>query len=157
MTSAKPMAELLQFFLNVDPIRSNFLVKLLFKVRLGLGKAFNLDDCAPSIPGTGELSIGERMANPRPLPKLAQKSTYSNFKLVYVNDKEALLEISNKTIFALVHLGKKGDEVWMGIYTKSHNALSDVYMSLIRPFRHFIVYPSWLAQLENEWKKESQL
>ncbi len=147
-----PFRDFLQFFLSVDPMESSLIVKLLFQFRFSLGNIFALDDQATCIPQTEESSIKVRLKRPESFDLPLPNNSFNHFHPVYLRDNESLFEISNKTIFALIHLGKKDKEVWMGVYTKSFGFLSDFYMGVIKPFRHFIVYPLWLNYLRKEWE-----
>src|SRR5262249_19251271 len=111
------------------------------------------------IPGCAEKSIRDRLdeadlkhdrSRHLPLPK-------APFKTVYVFEEEALLEVSNRTIHALLHLswidvGAARTTVVMSIYTKSRGRFSDAYLVLIRPFRYAVVYPAWLEHLARTWR-----
>lgn len=157
--TSRQMQDLLPIFLTIDPVDAHPLARMLFALRMVIGKAFKLDQNFGVIPKTGERSISERLAGneagvwPFQMP---EGSSFALFRPVYLNQNEALLELSNKTIYALVHLGKVGDEVWMGIYTKSYDWFSDLYMALIKPFRHFVVYPLWLRYLQKEWESKAR-
>ena len=39
----------------------------------------------------------------------------------------------------------------MGIYVKPRGRLGALYMRLIGPFRHLIVYPALMRQIERAW------
>ena len=75
------------------------------------------------------------------------------FRAVYLFEKESLIEISNKTIFALIHHCKVDDEkkIKMDIYIKSRGFFSRLYMAIIRPFRHLLVYPAWFKMIRIQW------
>ncbi len=79
------------------------------------------------------------------------------FEPVYAFADEALLEIANRTIHALLHLswvetagGRRG--VVLAIYVKSRGWYSRAYLALIRPFRHLVVYPAWMAHVARSWQ-----
>ncbi|MBI2518999.1 MAG: DUF2867 domain-containing protein [Bdellovibrio sp.] len=152
----RPFREFLQFFFSVDPMNSALIVKTLFKFRLSLGRIFALDSEATCIPITGEASIGERLIHQFPFELPLPRNAFAHFHPVYQRENEALLETSNKTIFALIHLGKKDHEIWLSVYTKSFGLLSDCYMGMIKPFRHYIIYPLWLNYIKKEWEKNEQ-
>jgi hypothetical protein len=40
----------------------------------------------------------------------------------------------------------------LAIYVKSRGWQSDAYLALIRPFRHLVVYPAWIAHLTRTWQ-----
>ena len=73
---------------------------------------------------------------------------------MYELEREALYEISNATVHALIHVGWPstiGTRPQVAIYIKSRGFRSRVYMAAIRPFRHLLVYPSWMAHIAREW------
>jgi Protein of unknown function (DUF2867) len=39
----------------------------------------------------------------------------------------------------------------MGVYVKPRGRFGAMYMALIRPFRHLIVYPALMRQIERAW------
>jgi hypothetical protein len=41
----------------------------------------------------------------------------------------------------------------MAVLVKPNGLLGTAYMAAIRPFRHLIVYPSMMRQIEREWCK----
>ena len=74
------------------------------------------------------------------------------FRPVYLFADEALLEISNRTIYALLHLGWVDAAPVLAVYTKSRGRMSDAYMALIKPFRHGLVYPPWIRSIQRAWQ-----
>jgi hypothetical protein len=132
----------------------------LFRLRSALGKWFRWDEPQP-IPGdprasvadrlTGEDRAANRIANVVAPPKPVA------FHPIYLFDEEALLEITNRTIHALLHVsfvnadGGRRDAA-LAVYTKSRGVLSDVYMAAIGPFRHWIVYPALTKRLALQWQ-----
>jgi hypothetical protein len=132
----------------------------LFALRFRLGKVFGWDEGEPlPIPGKSETTVAARLdeadrARTRPL----QLPTDRKFEgsVIYCFDDEALFEISNKTIHALINLrwidGAPGRKtVEMAIYIKKRGRMSGVYMALIKPFRHSIIYPALLGRLKRKW------
>jgi hypothetical protein len=79
------------------------------------------------------------------------------FEPVYAFPEEALLEIANRTIHALLHLswvevpGGRRAAV-LAVYVKSRGWQSRAYMGLIQPFRHAVVYPAWIEHLTRTWR-----
>ncbi len=140
----------------------------LFRLRGVLGELFGWDDdkagaAAPlPIPGCSETSLSTRLSDEE--RALEAKNEVSdtpppsgpNFTPVYRRDDETLLEISNKTVHALMHLGRVPTSPghWspqMAVYVKSRGALGRHYMTLISPFRHYIVYPTMMRAAKNGW------
>jgi hypothetical protein len=42
----------------------------------------------------------------------------------------------------------------MGVYVKPRGRLGAAYMTLIRPFRHRVVYPALMRQIARAWKRQ---
>lgn len=42
----------------------------------------------------------------------------------------------------------------MAVYVKANGRLGSAYMAAIKPFRHLVVYPPMLRQLERVWREE---
>jgi hypothetical protein len=133
----------------------------LFALRFRLGKTFGWDEGEPlPIPGCSETSVAARLDDndrARNVPLTLPTDRTFEGNIIYCFDDEALFEISNKTIHALINLrwvdaaapGRKTVE--MAIYIKKRGRMSGFYMALIKPFRHSIVYPALLGRLKRKW------
>jgi hypothetical protein len=131
----------------------------LFQFRTWLGRVFGWDDetRARPIPGSVEKSVRER------LPGVGERGdpiSTSGFQLVYLTEDEALRELQNATVHALLHLARVPLDpqdptgVWapqMGVYVKRRGWLGRFYMALIGPFRHLIVYPTLMRTVAEAW------
>lgn len=132
---------------------------LLFKFRTWLGKVFNWED--PTVSSTelppGVLKKRYSAKINTPIEKMP-KGGFDHFDLVYQLDQEVLLEIENKTVQAAIHLAKvvedKEANAQMTIYVKPNGLFGQVYMLIIKPFRHWIVYPALLKLLANQWNRK---
>jgi hypothetical protein len=49
--------------------------------------------------------------------------------------------------------GAGGHRGQMAILVKPNGILGEAYMAAIRPFRHLIVYPAMLRQIESRWNR----
>ena len=140
----------------------------LFRLREGLGRVFGWDDSADgaeplAIPGCRERSLRDRLdpsERDAEAPPEPGGGGLPGFAPVYRRSDEALLEISNATVHALLHLGRvpegRGEDVWapeMAVYVKTRGALGRVYMAAIAPFRHGIVYPSMMRSVGKAWPR----
>ncbi len=126
------------------------LTNLLFRVRWALGRVFRLD-----VP-VGESVAARLTADDRRRDRGGASAIEGQATPVYVFDDEALYEVNNRTIHALVHLAwvdaeEGGCTCQMTVYTRSRGRLSDAYMALILPFRHWVVYPALLARIGRAW------
>ena len=79
------------------------------------------------------------------------------FTSLYLIDDEWAAEIVNRTVHAVMHIGWVPDESGgyrgqLAVYAKPNGRLGAAYMAAIRPFRHLIVYPPMLRQMERDWR-----
>lgn len=133
----------------------------LFKLRSWLGEIFHWEEepvprekVKPGLIKTRYARL-ENIA-PGDLPK----GGFDSFDLVYQLAEESLLEIENKTVQAALHFGKTksadSHSAQMAICVKPNGYFGHLYMLAIKPFRHYIVYPTLLnalaRQLENRDK-----
>src|SRR5439155_4266988 len=129
------------------------------RLRLAIGRVMGWDQAPNSlpIPGCTETSVADRLSavdreknharqgEPSPLPAAAVKT-------VYRFDDEALFEVSNDTVHALLHLGQVEGGGELAVYVKSRGAFTRFYMAAIWPFRHFYLYPRLIACVERQWR-----
>jgi hypothetical protein len=78
------------------------------------------------------------------------------FTSLYMTDDEWAAEVANRTVHGILHLGWVPDEAGgyrgqMGVYVKPNGLLGNAYMAAIMPFRHRVVYPPMLRDLERDW------
>jgi hypothetical protein len=142
---------------------------VLFLMRGIYGKIFCVDSNINKwpVPGCTELSLGERLNDQQRksnMPDLyieIRSDTYLDFRPVYAFENETLDEISNSTEHTLMHYSwfQRGDHhvVQMASYCKHRNSLGKYYVSLIKPFRHHIVYPHLFNQYVSNWNKYKEM
>ena len=151
---------------GLDPAAAGSAVsRFLFWVRFRLGEAFGWDDPdeARSIPGRSETSLSDRL--PEDLRQTAHEFAMGapaeraagGFVPLYCTANEAAAEISNSTVHGVLHLGWVEQapgrfRSQLAVYVKPRGRLGDVYMLLIDPFRHRIVYPALLRQIGAAWE-----
>ena len=80
------------------------------------------------------------------------------FSPLYLLDDEFAAELANKTMHGVVHFGwvaegTGGYRSQMAVLVKPNGFLGRVYMAAIRPFRHAIVYPTLMRQIERQWRE----
>lgn len=155
---------------SFDPVDSGTaLTRALFRVRLRLGAWFGWDDSTNSlpIPGCRETTLATRLPDhlrgsaKETVISAAMQKTAGGFIPLYRTDDEWAAEISNSTMHGVMHL------VWveqdggryrahMGVYVKPRGVLGEMYMKLIQPFRHLIVYPALMRQIGRRWAAVSR-
>jgi hypothetical protein len=78
------------------------------------------------------------------------------FTSLYLLDDEWAAEIANRTVHGILHLGwvpdgSGGYRGQMAVLVKPNGLFGTGYMAAIGPFRHLVVYPSMLRQIERRW------
>ncbi|MFF0556384.1 DUF2867 domain-containing protein [Streptomyces sp. NPDC004266] len=129
--------------------------RFLFAVRWKLGALLGWDDPEAGL-GPRVRSLRERMpeeltatADPTPGP--------GPFVPLYELPDECARELANKTVHGVLHLGwvetpGGGHELRMAVLVKPNGRLGRLYMALIAPFRHAIVYPAMTRAWEAAWR-----
>ncbi len=79
------------------------------------------------------------------------------FTPLYLLDDEFAAEIGNRTVHGVMHLGWVPDGTGgyhgqMAVLVKPNGVLGTCYMAAIKPFRHLIVYPPMIRQIERDWR-----
>jgi hypothetical protein len=79
------------------------------------------------------------------------------FGSLYLLDDEWAAEIVNRTVHGVMRIGWVPDETGgyrgeMAVYVRPNGLLGTTYMAAIRPFRHLIVYPPLMREIEREWR-----
>jgi hypothetical protein len=153
-----------------DPANAKSLpTRVLWRVRDRLGSWFGLGRVSAPIdsdqdraagrlpiPGTNESSLTDRL--PDDLRSTAADLRFDSLPFVplYRTDVEFAAEVSNRTVHGVMHLAwvDQGDGRYQGqmaVYVKPRGSLGKGYMALIKPFRHWVVYPAMMRQMEREW------
>jgi hypothetical protein len=137
---------------SLDPSRSSSrAVRTLFAIRWKMGELLGWDR-----PDTG---VGSRVPTLRdrlpaalrdaPVPKFDALP----FNSLYLLDDEFAAETANQTMHGVMHIGLVPDGTGgyrgqMAVLVKPNGLFGDAYMAAIRPFRHLIVYPPMLREME---------
>ena len=155
---AEDFQTLLEVMASLDPIHgASLATRMLFAARWRLGSWFGWDDAAGQlpIPGKNEVSLTDRL--PEDLRGTAADLPLgSRFAPLYRTDVEAAAELSNQTVHGVMHLAwvDQGDGRYQGqmtVYVKPRGRFGEAYMAFIAPFRHRIVYPALMREIERAW------
>jgi hypothetical protein len=156
---AEDFATLLEVMASLDPANGESrATRALFSIRYRIGGWFGWDEPARplAIPDDSETTLGARL--PEDLRNTARGPDLSSYGFLplYCTDVEWAAEISNRTVHAVMHLAwvDKGEGVYqgqMGVYVKPRGRFGVAYMALIAPFRHRVVYPALMRQIERAW------
>ena len=153
---ADDFPRLVEAFVTDDPERSTpAVVRALWSLRWTLGRLLGWDDDGHGV-GARVPSLAERL--PEDL-RAAPKPEFERlpFRSLYLLDDEFAAEIANETMHGVLHLGwvedgAGGHRGQMAVLVKPNGRLGEAYMAVIRPFRHALVYPALLRQLERGWR-----
>ena len=135
------------------------LTRALFRVRHQLGAWFGWDDAARRlpVPGCTETTLSQRLPADLRGSATGLDLGPAGFTPLYRTGNEWAGELSNGTVHAVLHLawveqGEGRHRGQMGVYVKPRGKLGAMYMALIRPFRHLIVYPALMRQIGRAWQ-----
>ena len=129
-------------------------VRALWAIRWKLGELLGWDE-SDAGPGTEVPTLRDRL--PAGLRAAPPGPNVPRFTSLYLLDDEWAAEIANRTVHAVLHVGwvprqAGGYHGQMAIYVKPNGLLGTGYMAAIKPFRHLIVYPSMIRQIERGWQ-----
>jgi hypothetical protein len=147
---------LVQGIASGDPSQaSSRAARTLFAIRWKVGALLGWDDAAAG-PGSGVPTLRDRLPadlSETPCPDFGQLP----FIPLYLTSDEFAAEVANRTMHGVMHLGWVPDGTGgyrgqMAVLVKPNGLLGEVYMVAIRPFRHLIVYPAMVGEIEREWR-----
>lgn len=155
---ADDFPELLDVMTSIDPAAIDSRpTRLLFAVRERLGAWLGWDDGAGTLPIPGAVESTLRARLPEDLRGTADAApSLRPFTTLYRTESEWAGELSNKTVHGVIHLawvdrGGGDFQGQMSVYVKTRGLLGAGYLLLITPFRHVVVYPALLRQIERAW------
>ena len=148
---------LVQLMASFDPSQSSSgAVRTLFAIRWKVGELLGWD--------TPDAGLGSRMPSLRDRLPVDLRERPSGpdsdelpFSPLYLIEDEWAVETVNRTVHGVLHLGwvpegTGGYRGQMAVLVKRNGVLGTAYMAAIAPFRHLIVYPPMLRELEREWR-----
>ncbi len=145
---------LVQGFAAGDPSQSSsWLARALWSIRWKVGELLGWDDA--------ETGLGERVPTLRErlsadlLDSPGPDFDVLPFTSLYLTENEFAAEIANRSMHGVMHLSWVADETGgylgqMAVLVKPNGLLGSAYMAAIKPFRHLIVYPAMMRQIERE-------
>jgi hypothetical protein len=143
-----------QLIASSDPSQSSSrAVRTLFAIRWKVGELLGWD--APDV------GLGSRVPTLRDrLPADLRETPVPDFDALpftslYLLDDEFAAEIANQTMHGVMHIGlvpdgTGGHRGQMAVLVKPNGLFGNAYMAAIRPFRHLIVYPPLIREIEQE-------
>jgi hypothetical protein len=83
------------------------------------------------------------------------------FTSLYMLEDEWAAEAANRTMHGVLHIGWVEDQIGgyhgqMAVLVKPNGLVGTAYMAAIRPFRHLIVYPALMRQIERAWRRTTR-
>ncbi len=134
-------------------IRFPPVARALIRLRFFLGRIFRLE-AEPK--GALAASFGNRLTpEDRARSLVAPGTPEGLFRAVYRYENEQLLEIQNRTVHAaaLSALAESADgyRFYFAVYVRQRTWITPLYMSLIDPFREWIIYPAMLKTIRATW------
>jgi hypothetical protein len=140
---------------------SSAIVRALFALRWKLGGLLGWDDPGGGI-GSRVPTLRDRLpADLRDAPAGPDFGSFP-FEPLYLLDDEWAAEIANRTMHGVMHLGWVPDGAGgyrgqMAVLVKPNGIRGEAYMAAIKPFRHLLVYPRMLRDIERRWRAEGPM
>ena len=128
--------------------------RALLSIRLFAGRLLGWD----GQPATHCEAFATRLTNDDRARSLVPPGTPEGlFRVVYRFENEQLVELINRTaqaaaLSALVETST-AYRFYFGVYVRNVSRWTPIYMTLIEPFRKFIVYPSLLRTVRATWDR----
>jgi hypothetical protein len=147
---------LVQGFASGDPSQSpSRAARVLFTIRWKLGELFGWDAPDDGL-GTRVPTLRDRLPVDLRNAPSGPDFTALPFTSLYLLDDEFAAEVANRTMHGVLHLGwvpdhAGGYRAQMAVLVKPNGLFGTAYMAAIRPFRHLVVYPPLIRQIEREW------
>jgi hypothetical protein len=70
----------------------------------------------------------------------------AGFVPLYLEPEERLYRVENATVTALLHVSLVDRRPRVAVYVRPHGLFGRCYLTLIEPFRRYVVYPSLLRR-----------
>jgi hypothetical protein len=135
---------------------SSATVRALFAIRWKIGEVLGLDRPEAGL-GARVPTLRDRLPADLGETPSGTHSPALPFTPLYSVRDEWAAEIANQTVHGVIHLGWVPDGTGgyrgqMAILVKPNGRRGTAYMAAIAPFRHLIVYPAIIRQVERAWR-----
>ncbi len=138
-----------------DLTKANPIVRMLFGLRLLLGRVFGWDRGAAVVAPDSYLHRLDGDLRARSL--CAPGTSDGPFCLLYLLEDESLSELRNATVHAFLATALRptssGYRLYWAVYVRPVSRLTGLYMAIIEPFRRLVVYPSILGRIRGAWQR----
>ena len=149
------LPRLVQQIASGDPSRSwSGAARALWALRWKLGGLLGWDRPDAGL-GSRVPTLHNRL--PADLRDASSGPDFDPFTSLYLLDHEFAAEMANRTVHSVMHLGwvpdgADGYRGQMAVLVKPNGLFGAAYMAAIKPFRHLIVYPALMRQIERGWR-----
>lgn len=154
---ADGFSQLVDLWSTFNPKRTSPVVRALFAIRWTIGRILGLDRPESGLGARVETLRGRLPTDLRDTPT-GFVSDQSPFKPLYLTDSELAMEIANHTVHGVLHVGwvpdpdgPGGFRGQMAVLVRPNGALGVVYLAVIAPVRHLIVYPLMMRDIGRLW------
>lgn len=135
---------------------SSWLARALWSIRWKVGELLGWDDPHDGL-GSRVATLRDRLPSDLRDAPSGPEFAALPFTPLYLLDDEWAAEIANRTMHGVMHLGWVADggggyRGQMAVLVKPNGLFGRAYMAAIRPFRHLIVYPPAMKQIEQAWR-----
>ena len=150
---------LVEVMASLDPARGSAISRALFAIRLKAGDLLGWDDSGSGL-GSRVPTLRDRL--PQDLLEAKEPPEAGvgdiSFSPLYLLDDEVALEIANKTVHGVLHIGWVPDAAGgyrgqLAVLVKPNGAFGTAYMAAIMPFRYLVVYPAMLREIGRRWQE----
>jgi hypothetical protein len=148
---------LVQRFASGDPSQKlPAAARALWELRWKIGELLGWDDEDDGV-GARVPTLRDRLpADLRDAPPGPEFDSLP-FTSLYLLEDEWAAETANRTMHGVMHMGWVPDGTGgyrgqMAVLVKPNGLFGTGYMAAIRPFRHLIVYPAMMREIEREWR-----
>jgi hypothetical protein len=151
---------LVQQIASGDPAHSSSRVaRALWAIRWKVGELLGWDD-PDGGHGLERPTLRDRLPEDLREGPSGPEFDLAPFTSLYLLEDEWAAEVVNRTVHGVMHIGwvpggKGGYRGQMAVLVKPNGLFGATYMAAIRPFRHLIVYPPLMREIEREWRTEA--
>lgn len=157
---ADGFSRLVGLWSTFDPNRTSPVVRALFAARWTIGRILGLDRPESGL-GARVETLRDRLPADLHGTPTDFVSDRSPFKPLYLTESELAMEIVNQTVHGVLHVGwvpdpdvPGGFRGQMTVLVRPNGALGVAYLAAIAPFRHLIVYPVMMRDIERLWREQ---
>ncbi len=148
---------LVHLMTSFDPAQSSSsAVRALFAIRWKVGGLLGWDSPDAGLDSSVPTVRDRLPVDLRDAPSGPQTDALP-FTPLYLLEDEWAAEIANRTMHGVMHVGWVPDGAGgfrgqMAVLVKPNGLFGAAYMVAIAPFRHLIVYPRMIREIERQWR-----